>query len=38
MKFHPDHNSETPEAEKRFKQIQLSYEILANPLKKLEGI
>ena len=33
-KYHPDANSEDPQAEERFKEIQQAYEVLSNPQKR----
>jgi curved DNA-binding protein CbpA len=35
-KYHPDANSEDPQAEARFKEIQQAYEVLSNPQKRRE--
>jgi curved DNA-binding protein CbpA len=35
-KYHPDANSEDPQAEERFKEIQQAYEVLSNPQKRRE--
>ncbi|HMB65645.1 MAG TPA: DnaJ domain-containing protein [Patescibacteria group bacterium] len=34
--FHPDHNPDNPQAEEKFRQVQIAYKELADPQERLK--